>query len=758
LQHCLWLSLLPTTPNKHFVAQKKVNQENLVWGCSLALSDVSAVGEALSLADMVCGLGGRGFGDTLDRCARQQHDANYFRRRVPARLGRAQVERMQDRVGREDHAARVMLAHTPRWRAALERAGRGDEAWAALCNEIERRARQAWGLEASGAEAAVSALVDASALPEVVWRDEHVLGWFHQGWSSVERDESFAVVADARSAHVSVLAPTQLYTPRWIADWLAEEALARCAPREDRPPECIDPAMGGGQLLLAWLGALEARGWCARGAEALVGAVRGVELDPRAADVARRGVRLWLERRFGALSPAVEAALAARLEVGDGLEAGERVDVALSNPPYMGRRVMPQALRERLMRGWAPFHMDLCAAFVRRCGELGQVVGLLIQQTFWFLSQFEPARAAFEATHPLATMLHLGSRVFPGLSGEKASVVASVHEAGAHGEAASFLDLRELDTARATTRITAWRAGERPENAYKVKLTALAILPGKPLAYWLPQALMGLFNGGVRLGELAHVPGVLNKTSDNARFVRRWEEVEREALCGAQGLIEGSQAGRWRFYSKGGKYAPWWGSWRHVVDWSEEARAHYARVRTASLMEARWWGMEGLCYTDFGGARFNARWLPAGCICDMTGPGIFVMLEDEEARRRRLYMLLALLNSTPARMMLNALNPTLHYQVRDVRNLPLPVFSDEDEQSLAAQAQALVAGWRGVYGAVKGEPCFVEGTGWREEAARLEEVERALHREVCRLYGVEEFGEGALPRHRVIEELERSGR
>jgi hypothetical protein len=30
LHHCLWLSFLPTTPNKHFVAQKKVNQENLV--------------------------------------------------------------------------------------------------------------------------------------------------------------------------------------------------------------------------------------------------------------------------------------------------------------------------------------------------------------------------------------------------------------------------------------------------------------------------------------------------------------------------------------------------------------------------------------------------------------------------------------------------------------------------------------------------------------------------------------------------------
>jgi hypothetical protein len=37
LPHCLWLSLLPATPNKHFVAQKKVNQDNLVLNANFGI-------------------------------------------------------------------------------------------------------------------------------------------------------------------------------------------------------------------------------------------------------------------------------------------------------------------------------------------------------------------------------------------------------------------------------------------------------------------------------------------------------------------------------------------------------------------------------------------------------------------------------------------------------------------------------------------------------------------------------------------------
>jgi hypothetical protein len=426
----------------------------------------------------------------------------------------------------------------------------------------------------------------------------------------------------------------------------------------------------------------------------------------------------------------------------------------------MGNRAMPEVLRAELVARWTPFHMDLCAAFVQRCHVLARRgVGLLIQQAFWFLSRFEPARDALASRSHMRAMLHLGSRIFSALTGEKASVVASVHGMGASEQTTRILDLREVEGDAALDVLARWEAGERVVQAYDAAPAVFAVLPGKPLAYWLPGELAARFGGGARLCELAQVPGALNKTSDNARFVRRWDAVEAAEREDAPEIAAGASGGRWWFYSKGGRYAPWWGSWQHVVDWSEPARSLYAAKRTASQMDAQFVGREGLCYTDFGGSRFNARWLPSGCICDMTGPGIFVMSEDVVERRAMLMALLAVLNSAPARMMLNALNPTLHYQVRDVRNLPLPELDGAVVAELAGMTQVMVEGWRGLHRLLPGDPLF-DGRGarrWRARVAALEEAERALHRRVCALYGVEELAERELPRHRLIEELERQG-
>lgn len=666
----------------------------------------------------------------------------------------------QDLVAQEP-AALELLRAVPQWRAALEAGARAERAWGLLCEEVERRARMAHGLRVAAGDPEVSALVEGRGLAPALWRDEHILGWFHQGWASVERTQSFADHLKGNRAHESVIAPTQLYTPRWLADWMAREALALVDARPlvevGAPPSCVDPAMGGGQLLIAWLGALEARGvW---GALELARSLSGVELDARAAHVARRGVLLWLERRFGALSAEIIAEVEARLEVGDGLVCGRESDVALSNPPYMGNRAMPEALRAELVARWAPFHMDLCAAFVQRCHVLARRgVGLLVQQAFWFLSRFEPARDALASRSHMRAMLHLGSRIFSALTGEKASVVASVHGMWASEQAARILDLREVEGDAALDVLARWEAGERVAQAYEAAPAVFAVLPGKPLAYWLPGALAARF-GGARLGDVAQVPGALNKTSDNARYVRRWDAVETAEREDAPEIAAGASGGRWWFYSKGGRYAPWWGSWQHVVDWSEPARALYAAKRTASQMDAQFVGREGLCYTDFGGTRFNARWLPSGCICDMTGPGIFVVEEDAGRRRALLMALLGVLNSVPARMMLNALNPTLHYQVRDVRNLPLPDLNDAAVAELAAMTRVMVEGWRGLHRLLPGDPLFDAGAAgdWEARVVALEEAERALHRRVCALYGVEELAERELPRHRLIEELERQG-
>lgn len=487
--------------------------------------------------------------------------------------------------------------------------------------------------------------------------DPHALGWLHQYLGEAERHAAFAAHTAREAKHATATATTQLYTPRWVADWLVERCFS-CQSSDS--PTVLDPACGGGQMLLAAAAYLMGRGISTY---ETFSNLRGVDLDADAVWACRESLKLAAAGALGEREVQLERVIDANIVVDDGLVgAVVAADIVVTNPPYMGSRSMPAELKASLA-DFAPFHHDLYLAFVKRCADLttdGGCIGVLAQQTLWYLKRFEPARRAMLEAGHLTDFAHLGHGVFGGLSGEKANVVAFVWQQGWRDEPTRFWDLRDEPDKHAG--LTA-----PPVVRHAAEFDAL---PASPLAFWLPQVLVGAFDGQ-RLGDIATVPGSQNKTGNNARFVRPIDEAPRD----------------WVPYSKGGRFAPWWGNWDWAVDWSAEARAFYASNRTSNLLDEQWWFREGLCYSDFGGKHFNARWLPPGCLFDMAGPAIFVERDDRDL----LAALLVVLNSSPARAILNALNPTLHYQVRDVRNLPLPRWDDATIRELAALGHELVA-------------------------------------------------------------------
>ncbi len=641
----------------------------------------------------------------------------------------------------EERAERAALDAIPALRARMEQERPGEEPWEALMDAALTRGIAARGLDAlkpwlERVQARAEDDVLGAALPDALTSAPHALGWAHQAYGMREHLESFAAHTSDDADHASSLIGTRVYTPRFIADWIVTGCLALW--RADVLPTVHDPAAGGGQLLLSALDALAAR-WPKASACALAQALSGVDLDPRAVWIAQRALMMRLAELREVDVEAVWAIVQRRVRVADGLDDAPVCDLVICNPPYMSARAMPSALRARL-QPWAPFHTDLYVAFMRHCHTLARcAVGLLTPQTVWFLSKFARAREALHALSALRQVLHVGAGAFGALDGEKSTVMATVHEVGARGDEALCVDLRPWRKA-ADKRVALTRA-DAPVT--RCALDALAQLPGAPLAYWLPSALARAFRGAITLGEVARVPGAQNKTGDNKRFVRRWDEVEPATIQHAPELWEGAPQGRarWVFYSKGGRFAPWWGNWTHVVDWSEQARAAYATGRTSNLLAPSDWSREGLCYTDFGGQRFNARWMPPGCVFDMAGPAIFVDDDDAHAREVWLGALLAVLNSSAARQLLNALNPSLHYQVRDVRHLPLPPWDAPTRALLAADALALVAHTRALHRLSPDDPlCDPTFRPSVEEArAMIEGLDaraRALDAKVCALYQV----------------------
>lgn len=516
------------------------------------------------------------------------------------------------------------------------------------------------------------------------------------------RSASFEALLAGRFRHgaSSAVETTQRFTPPWIARWLVDAALevagASCVP-------AIDPACGGGRLLLALYRGLRARGHAPTAilAEHLVGA----DVDPLAAEVARWS--LWLEAAsacedaeslptphvyalappMGSLAPfeAVAAGTASNIEAA-------RFAVVVSNPPYMANRHLGEGVREALVRDFGVFKGDLYTAFLRRCVDLaavGGALGVLCQESFLFLHRDRALRRVLFEELQLDRVLHLGAHAFDAIGGEKASVVAFAGRRQRAVEAGPIdvIDLHDLRTPAAKERT--FEAVERGELGVEWRRTrsrssAQRARRGDPWVYWWPDALAHLPALPGRLADALDIAGSANKTSDNARFVRRFWEVPARSIG-----PDAHPDHRWVPYAKGGPYRKWAGNLERVVDWSPEARTYYRSHTTSNLLPERYWFREGLTWSDFGGRAFSLRHLPAGCVFDMAGPSMF--LRDSQQAALPLPFWLAFLNSPLVCHLLNADNPTIHYQVHNLRNLPIPDLPPHDPHVLRLTATGRAA-------------------------------------------------------------------
>ncbi|MEM9610707.1 MAG: N-6 DNA methylase [Actinomycetota bacterium] len=217
---------------------------------------------------------------------------------------------------------------------------------------------------------AARALARADGVPAAVLDDDPWL----TGRADVEVDDLEAR-ADALGrfhqralARADRLAGGVFHTPvevgRVLAD-LALDALGR------RPAAVLDPAAGGGALLLAAADALVDRG---HPPDEVIRSLAGVEIDPLAASVATSTLRRWGWRH------GLGWCLDVQIGAGDAFSwpADRQVDLLVANPPFGGRLrgpalpAPPVRVRARLGA-----YADLAAAFLVLADQLTVADGVV---------------------------------------------------------------------------------------------------------------------------------------------------------------------------------------------------------------------------------------------------------------------------------------------------------------------------------------------------------------------------------------------
>lgn len=277
-------------------------------------------------------------------------------------------------------------------------------------------------------------------------------------------------------------AETQIFTPPWVAKYLAENSIGRIwmnsrpssrlqdsmgwwvscenpvglvtveSPEEIR---VIDPACGTGNLLTAAFDLLyEIYLDAGYRPNVIPGLILSKNLVGRDIDSAAAGAAAAIltakahEKQSHFFRQNIRPDVRAFTEA-DHPDAGlfgtllrdldqSKYHVVLANPPYMGRKHFTPGLKRFAQDHYPDSRADLCAMFIDRGHEMlvpGGIVSMITMESWMFLTSFETFRKRLIETKTIITMAHLGHGVFGSgaVISTTAFIQANVKPAGHEG-------------------------------------------------------------------------------------------------------------------------------------------------------------------------------------------------------------------------------------------------------------------------------------------------------------------------------------
>lgn len=332
----------------------------------------------------------------------------------------------------------------------------------------------------------------------------------------------------------------------------------------------------------------------------------------------------------------------------------QKYDVVVTNPPYMPVSNADAKLNEYVKKNYPDSKTDLFAVFIERCKQMLRKNGyqaMITMHSWMFLSSYEKLREKMLLNDTI-NMAHLGARAFEGIGGEVVQTTAFVRRnSSVKKYKSTYCRLLEPNTQQGKEDM--FLTGE---NRYTADQSNFSKIPGSPIAYWVSENIVAAFSNKT-LHDFSISPSQ-NVTGNNSMYVRKFWELSNSKVGGKD---------EWIFYCKGGGYRKWWGNLEDVVNWTPSARQIYQfgdGKHASQIINKEYWYKKGITWGLITSAIPSFRIMPEGATYDKGGSTIIV---DEDIYN----FALALLNSKIYLKIASMLNPTLNFQVKDVRSVPI---------------------------------------------------------------------------------------
>lgn len=365
----------------------------------------------------------------------------------------------------------------------------------------------------------------------------------------------------------------------------------------------------------------------------------------------------------------------------------QEYDVVLANPPYLDSGDYSSELKSLIKDNFKGFHKNLYTIFIKRnhgfLKSKGKL-GMITPQTFMFIKSYQNAREFIQKEFSIEQFPHLG---LGGVFGESLVDTAMfTMEKNRNTGIGTFYRLVNFDRREEEKRdklkdaVNRLKEGETPSYVSRVDQNEFDAIPGSPFVYWISDKLRETFAKEEPLEEVADIMAGV-QTSNNARFLRMWWEVDPEDVSHN---YEHDQK-KWVPYAKGGPYKKWYGNLWWVIDWADNGKKleKYLHSVGQDLHAKGYYFKEGITYTLTSSAGPTFRKLPPYHIFDVKGSAVFP--------HKDLYYSLGFLNSQLFYYLGQAIRPNVDFQVGDAKLIPFKTPEDAESINVATLSKDNIA-------------------------------------------------------------------
>ena len=357
-------------------------------------------------------------------------------------------------------------------------------------------------------------------------------------------------------------------------------------------------------------------------------------------DEVRNNINLFSEMVQNSILPLIQVA-----EV-----MAQKYDVVVTNPPYMGSRLLNDRIRSFLAEHYSEAKTDTYSAFILKCqnycNEIGYV-GIMTPNTWLTINSYRKLREHIVNSGLLLNMILLSSDAF----NDAGVVINSFILHRTHGKTC-FCDLQSFDeTGLENIHL---RYETNALVTYR-DIHSFIKLPNAVIDPSFSEKMIDVISTNKNVHSVMHSDGQ-TKTGDNDKYLRMIWEVAHNQI--------GADGQHWCLHAKGGGYRKWYGNVDTVIDWSLGARNFYKRDHVARITPEYLWYKEGITWSLISGQHNSFRLLPETYTFNCAAPTVF--FNDKQTE----YYVLALLNTNFSQELLKKFNATINLTIDDIGSIP----------------------------------------------------------------------------------------